>query len=374
MSGWLDVSVPTPALLLDQRRLEHNLDAMSAVVREHGVELLPHAKTHRMAEIGLLQVARGAAGLCVAKLGEAEFFAAAGIKRIFVAYPVVGDDKARRAVVLDESVDLTLGADSEAGAASVGRVFAAAGRTARVLLAIDTGLAREGVAAGQAVEVAQRIASIDGLELVGIYTHEGTVYEASDRADLEFRARTVAKTMVEIAGQIRARGIPMPVVSLGCSASARVVASVPGVTQLRPGIYAVNDLGQVALGNADLGSTAIRVVTTVVSHPEPGRACIDAGSKALSADLLPALAHRAAYPGLGLLVGAPGWIIERMSEEHGWLRWTGAGEPSALPIGVRIEVVPNHACMAFAMLRRVVVIQDGVVVDVWEGMGAGASE
>ena len=180
--------------------------------------------------------------------------------------------------------------------------------------------------------------------------------------------------MVELADEIRRRGIPLPVVSLGSSASARAVATVDGVTQIRPGIYAVNDYGQIILGNATLETTAIRVIATVVSHPDPTRAAIDAGSKALSTDPLPASAHRAEHPGLGLLVNAPGWTLERMSEEHGWLRWTGSGKPAELPVGTRVEIVPNHACMAFFSLRRATVIENGAVVDVWQGMGPGASE
>ena len=149
---------------------------------------------------------------------------------------------------------------------------------------------------------------------------------------------------------------------------------MPGVTQIRPGIFAFNDLGQVALGNATLETTAVRVIATVTSHPDPDRACIDAGSKALSTDLLPAGAHRDRWPGHGLIVNAPGWIIDRMSEEHGWLRWRGAGEPSALPVGTRLEIVPNHVCMAFAMLRRATVLAEGEPPRIWEGFGPGSSE
>jgi len=180
--------------------------------------------------------------------------------------------------------------------------------------------------------------------------------------------------MVEIAKVIRARGVPLPVVSLGASASARLVAHVPGVTQIRPGIYAFNDVGQIALGNATQETTVIRVMATVVSHPEAGRACIDAGSKSLSTDLVPAMARRDAYPGMGLIVNAPGWVIERMSEEHGWLRWHGAGEPTVLPVGMRLEIFPNHVCMAFAMLRRASIMRDGMVVERSDGFGPGASE
>lgn len=373
-SSWAELPVATPGLVLDLAILDHNLDEMAAIARSAGVELFPHAKTHRMAEVGLRQVAHGADGLCVAKLGEAEAFAAAGIKRLFVANPIVGADKAARALKLSESVDLILATDSVAAATSIGGTFAAAGTTARVMLAIDSGLGREGVGPDGATDLAVEISAVPGIELVGIYTHEGTTYGATDEPDLAARARAVGTFMVGVANAIRARGIALPIVSMGASASAREVAHVPGVTQIRPGIYAFNDVGQIALGNATLGTTAIRVIATVVSHPDPERACIDAGSKAMSADLVPASAHREDFPGNGLIVNAPGWIVEKVSEEHGWLRWRGAGEPYPLPVGMRLEIVPNHVCMAFAMLRRAHLVENGRLIGHWDGFGPGASE
>lgn len=372
--SWADLPVATPGLVLDLDVLDGNLDEMAKIARSAGVELFPHAKTHRMAEVGVRQVEHGADGLCVAKLGEAEAFAAAGVKRLFVANPIVGADKAERALALSRKVDLTLATDSEAAAASIGATFAAVGATARMMLAIDSGLGREGVTADKAADVAVAVHAVPGVELVGIYTHEGTTYGAKDLPDLASRARAAGAFMVGVAESIRARGVPLPIVSLGASASARAVAHVPGVTQIRPGIYAFNDVGQIALGNASLDTTAIRVIATVVSHPDPERACIDAGSKSLSTDLVPASAHREQFPGMGLIVNAPGWVIERMSEEHGWLRWQGGGTPLPLPVGMRLEIVPNHVCMAFAMLRRTSIVNDGKVVGHWDGFGPGTSE
>ncbi|MBN9024632.1 MAG: alanine racemase [Rhizobiales bacterium] len=373
-SRWAEIPVATPGLVLDRDVLDANLDEMAAIARSAGVELFPHAKTHRMAEAGRRQIERGAHGLCVAKLGEAEAFADAGIERLFIANPIFGAENGARALALSRRADALFATDSVAAAASIGAVFATAGETARMMLAIDSGLGREGVTPAKAVEVAKAIAAAPGVELVGIYTHEGATYGARDRADLEARAVAAGELMVGVATAIRAAGIALPIVSLGASASARAVAHVPGVTQIRPGIYAFNDVGQIALGNATLDSVAVRVIGTVVSHPDPDRACIDAGSKSLSTDLVPAAAHRDEYPGMGLIVNAPGWIIEKMSEEHGWLRWHGEGEPTPLPVGTRLEIVPNHVCMAFAMLRRAAILGDGKVVETWEGFGPGSSE
>jgi D-serine deaminase-like pyridoxal phosphate-dependent protein len=373
-TDWSDLPVATPGLILDLDILDGNLDEMATIARSAGVELFPHAKTHRMARLGVHQIGHGADGLCVAKLGEAEAFADAGVKRLFIANPIFGADKAQRALALSRRVDLVLATDTVDAAASIGAVFAEVGARARLMLAIDTGLGREGVTPEKAAAIASAIAAVPGVELVGVYTHEGTTYGAVDRADLERRAVEAGELMVRTAEAIRAAGVPISVVSLGASASARAVAHVPGVTQIRPGIYAFNDVGQIALGNATLDTTAIRVIATVVSHPDPERACIDAGSKSMSADLVPASAHREEFPGHGLAVNAPGWVIDKMSEEHGWLRWKGEGAPTALPVGTRLEIVPNHVCMAFAMLRRASVVRGGQIVDVWDGFGPGTSE
>ena len=95
-TGWTRLPVATPGLVVDLDILDRNLDEMAAIARAAGVELYPHAKTHRMAQLGVRQIEHGADGLCVAKLGEAEAFAAAGVRRLFVANPIVGEDKARR--------------------------------------------------------------------------------------------------------------------------------------------------------------------------------------------------------------------------------------------------------------------------------------
>jgi len=366
--------VRTPGLLLDLDRFEANTADLVAIAQAHGIEYAPHAKTHRIPELGRRQLAAGAARLTVAKLGEAEAFAEAGVTAILVAVPIVGTARARRALELHRRADLRLTVDSAVGAADLGAVFAAAGERARVLIAVDTGLGREGVAPAEAPGLAALVAATPGLELLGVLTHEGHAYAAIDAADLVDRAAAAARRLVATAVAIRAAGIPCAVVSLGCSASVAAVATVPGVTELRPGIASFGDVGLLALGVLPHDRMAVRVVATVVSAPEPGRACIDAGSKALGADLILASAHRDEFGGYGLLEGAPGWVLERLSEEHGWLRPSGVDAPGELVPGQRVTVIPNHVCMAFAALRRATAIRGDAVVGVWEGLGPGASE
>lgn len=369
----LNSFIDTPSLVLDIDILKANVNELLKICHSHGVSLQPHAKTHRTPEIGLLQQELGCDGLCVAKVGEAEGFANAGVKKITVAYPVIGASKVERARVLSTSIDLTLAVDSVAGAKSIGEVFAAHSQVCSVLLIIDTGLGRDGVLPADAPKIAQAINSVPGVKVVGVMTHEGTVYGAPDKVSMIAAAKKVSEMMVETSQAINSAGVEVSRVSMGSSASARVAATVTGVNQIRPGIFAFNDLGQIALGNATLQSCAVRILSTVVSRPTSTTAVIDAGSKSLSADLLPAKEHRDEYPGHGMIIGKTGWIIERLSEEHGMLTWMGAGEPSSLDIGEQIQIIPNHVCTTFSSLNESVVVSKGEVINRWRTFAPGAS-
>jgi len=369
----LNSFIDTPSLVLDIDIFKANVIELLTICQSHGVSLQPHAKTHRTPEIGLLQQELGCDGLCVAKVGEAEGFADAGVKKITVAYPVIGASKVERARVLSTSIDLTLAVDSVAGAKSIGEVFAAHSQVCSVLLIIDTGLGRDGVLPQDAPKIAQAIDAIPGIKVAGVMTHEGTVYGAPDKVSMIAAAKKVSEMMVETSQAINSAGVNISRVSMGSSASARVAATVTGVNQIRPGIFAFNDLGQIALGNATLQSCAVRILSTVVSRPTSTTAVIDAGSKSLSADLLPAKEHRDEYPGHGLIIGKSGWVIERLSEEHGMLKWMGDGEPSSLDIGEQIQIIPNHVCTTFSSLNESVVVSKGEVINRWRTFAPGAS-
>jgi D-serine deaminase-like pyridoxal phosphate-dependent protein len=356
--------IETPALVVDLDILTANLRELTDLCRDNGVEQLPHAKTHRTVEIGQLQMAHGADGLTVATVEEAEAFVGGGIARVLIAYPLVGISKVQRAFQLAQHVEVTLAADSVEGAREIGRVFAESGQSADLLLIVDTGMARCGVQPKDVVEFASEMARQPGINLLGLMTHEGSVYNASDDQDIVDRSIACATVMVEAADAVRASGLAIDVVSMGSSASFRSIIGFPGVTQIRPGRYAFNDFGLMALGLATLETCAVRVLATVVSHADPRRACIDAGSKSLSSDRLPSRLDQE-HPGFGMIVDHPGWEIHRLSEEHGWLRWVGESEPEPLLIGQRVEVIPNHICTAFFSRAESLLAQRGEVVAKW---------
>jgi D-serine deaminase-like pyridoxal phosphate-dependent protein len=357
--------VETPALVIDLDIFEANLDEMAEVMRAGGMQLMPHTKTHRTPALAMMQLARGAAGLTAATVDEVEALVAAGAERIYMAYPLVGDSKIRRILALPPTVRIAVSIDSIEGARAIGARFAEQDREAELYLMVDSGLRRAGVEPADAPGIAAEIDRVEGVRLSGLMTHDGWVYGSEDDAALVAQAHQAAKLMVDTAAAINAVGPRIESVSLGSSGSARALSGYPGVTELRPGIYAFNDLSQVGIGLVDPSRCAARVEATVISHPVPDRACIDAGSKVLSRDLPPGKRPRELYPGFGVLVGLRGWQIPIMSEEHGWLRWVGDGEPTPLPVGTRVQIIPNHICTVFSSVGQSVGVRNGEVVGIW---------
>jgi D-serine deaminase-like pyridoxal phosphate-dependent protein len=337
--------LPTPAVLVDLDVLERNVARMAARARAAGVGLRPHVKTHKCPEIGRLQQAAGAVGISVAKVGEAEVFAHAGFEDLFIAYPVVGEDKGRRLLALDDRARVAVGADNVEGARTLATPFREAGRTLDVLLKVDVGYGRVGVRPQRALAVARSVAEIPGLRLRGVFTHAGHAYAAATRKALGQIARSEGETLAGTAARLRRAGLPIDEVSVGSTPTAARAMTVPGVTECRPGNYVFHDASQVALGTCKVEDCALTVLATVVSVPAPDRAVVDAGSKTLSSDPL-----RPRPGGYGRVLGRKS-VLEKLSEEHGVVAIKG-GE--SFRVGERVRLLPNHACVVANLHDRLI--------------------
>jgi D-serine deaminase-like pyridoxal phosphate-dependent protein len=329
---------------------------MADHARRSSVRLRPHCKTHKVPEIGRLQIAAGAVGISLAKTSEAEVFAGAGFDDIFLAYTVVGAEKGRRLLALSDRIRLAIGADSIEGAASVGEVFRAAGRRIDVLLKVDCGYHRVGVAPDRAPEVAQRIAELPGIALRGVFTHAGQAYLAETRDEIQAIARREGEVLVSTAESIRSRGVPVEEVSVGSTPTARRAMSVVGVTECRPGNYVYHDASQVSLGTCEIEDCAMTVLATVVAVPAEDRVALDCGSKTLSSDPL-----RPRPDGHGWILGRKS-RIDRLSEEHGVVR-VERGE--TFRVGEKVRVLPNHACVVSNLHDRIVLVRGDRVEGEW---------
>lgn len=333
-------ALDTPYLLIDEEKLEQNIQRMARLARERGVSLRPHIKTHKMPPLARRQVAAGASGITVAKLDEAEKMAAAGIADIFVAYPQANRRKAERAAALARSTRLTVGVDSRETALLLSNAARSIGVTISVRLEVDTGLRRTGVPPDEAVELAQGAAALEGLDLTGIYTYRGAVLSGEPTMDLHGAGVEEGKIMVWIAEEIRATGVEVRDVSLGSTPTAASAATVAGITEIRPGTYVFYDRMQTRMGACEEGNCALSVVCTVVSRPSSGLAVIDGGSKTFATDVQPGKPPLD-LSGFGYIKGYPRSVLERLTEEHGMI---SLGEGERPEVGQTLEIVPNHAC------------------------------
>ena len=358
----------TPALIIDTDILTLNISRIVEIASEAGSRLRPHIKTHRMLEVARRQIAAGANGICCAKTGEAEVFADGGIDDIFIANQVVGTRKLRRLQVLAEQVRLAVGVDHREHINSLGDAFHN-GRSIDVNIEIDVGQARTGVAESRsALALARQILDTPGLELRGIYTHEGHDYGASDQSDLLGIADRAQIQMLVIATDIRNATNADCEVSMGSTPSLLARSFREGIDELRPGTAVFNDGSHANfLGHTDW--CAASVLATVVNRPSRNRVVIDAGAKALTSDKRgPSILENR---GFGLVVGRPEATIVSLSDEHGVLEVPTA---EAYAIGDVIRVIPNHICPCVNLYDHAYATRNGIVDSIWDVSARGQSQ
>lgn len=361
MSDLLDI---TPLVTVDFALLTRNIDEMARLAVQQGIALRPHVKTHKSPALAQLQLERGASGITVATLREAEVMAASGCRDILIAYTVVGPDKNPRLIALARQVKLAVAVDSVVGAKALGDAFAGAGTVLEVMIEVDTGQHRCGVSPGDAVvKLAREIAAFEGIRIRGIMTHEGHAYGRPTIQEIAEVARRAAQDMRMTAALLNAAGIPCPIVSMGSTPTARFVAAEPGVTEIRPGNYVFYDHMQMVMGVVPWDRCALRVNARVISRPSPDRAVLDCGSKTLSSDQGK---HGPVAHGYGLLLkdGQPvnGAVLERLSEEHGV---ASLPPETDLSVGDLVQVIPNHACPVANLADNLVIVDRGRVIDTY---------
>jgi len=330
--------IDTPALLIESSTLKQNISRMQQLAIENGVSLRPHIKTHKMTRLARMQMEAGAAGIAVAKLGEAEVMAEAGITDIQIANQIVGRLKLPRLLALSRKAHVSVAVDTLENLRELSEFFSQNNETIDVLIEIDSGLHRSGIDdAAQVIRLARDIEGAPGIRFAGLLTHAGHAYAAADFEEVAEIGRREGEFMDEIATALREDGLTVEVVSVGSTPTAPYSSAVPGVTELRVGNYIFNDAMQVQLGSATYDDCALTVLTTVISVPAQYRAIIDAGSKSLAAERG---AHgNAALSGFGHIQEKIA-TLDRLSEEHGVILFKN----EQFAVGERLRIVPNHAC------------------------------
>ncbi|MFW6056666.1 MAG: alanine racemase [Chloroflexota bacterium] len=369
MNGTLVQDLDTPCLLVDKKKLEDNIVGIQEKAASAGKGVRPHAKSHKMAPVAHRQMQLGALGITTAKLAEAEAFVDSGLREVLVCYPIVGLQKVRRLLALSRRANVMTAVDSVDACRKIGEAFSAENREHDVLVKVDAGFGRVGVPWESAATVCARVADLPGIRFRGVCIHEGTTYGVIDpqmRADV---AREQCERLVQVARHVRAMRIEVEVVSAGSTPGLEGDLSVDGITEVRPGNYVFYDAIQAALGVTSIDQCALTVLTRVVSTAHENRAICDAGAKALSMDKGAHGVNTTA--GYGIVVGHPTLDLEKLSEEHGWLR-LGSGTAEEIRTGQLLQVIPNHACPVANNFNEAWVVEHGQVVDRWDVCARGA--
>jgi D-serine deaminase-like pyridoxal phosphate-dependent protein len=366
-------ALPTPAIILDKYRLQANCARMAERARSANVRLRPHLKTAKCAEVAKLATAGQFGGITVSTLAELEYFFNAGFLDLTYAVGIVPSKMAAIERLMEKGARISVVLDSlDTVAELAARSTQMQGRLP-VLIEIDCGGHRAGVApeGAQLIALAQRIAAEPRLALEGVLTHAGHSYHAANEAARREIAMTERDAAVLAAQRIRDAGMECATVSIGSTPTALTDIPLDGVTEIRPGVYVFFDLSQAQLDVCGVDDIAVSVLATVIGHHrEAGHLLIDAGALALSKDISANEFNQ--HIGYGLVcdvngVPIPGLHVTDVHQEHGFVRSSDGAMPfERFPVGSRLRILPNHACMTVAPYEEYYVVEPGdTVVTRW---------
>ena len=339
----------TPTLLLDRAASDRNLKKMAAFFRDRPAKLRPHFKNHKCVTLAKRQLAAGAIGITCAKLGEAEILVEHGFDNLLIANQVVGSLKTARLARLASRSRITVAVDHIEQAVSISQAAVDAGSHVQLLVEVDIGMGRCGVPVGKpALELAQRLTDLPGVQFAGLQAYEGHLVNVLDRAERKARAQSAMQQAVETRHLIEAAGLPVGCISGCSSATYDITGILPGVDEVQAGTYATMDRQYYRL--APEFEIALSILVRVISRPCAGKAVLDVGVKGAGSEF-----------GVPSLRDFPSAEIPLfMAEEHAVVQ-----NAPDWKIGEVLHLIPSHACTTCNLYREIVVHENGVVVDVW---------
>ena len=348
--------IPSPALLIFVEHVRENLRRMIARVGDPA-RLRPHVKTHKMPAIVALSVGMGITKHKCATIAEAEMIARAGGPDALLAYQPVGPNAARLARLMETYPSTTFRAvvDDPDAARVLSDAVARAGRDLPVLLDLEVGMGRTGIApeGSGAVELYELIDRLPGLVVDGLHSYDGHNHQI-DEGERRAAAMEIVRRTVALRGRLLAKGLPVPRVAIGGTPTFPMYADLDEPNfECSPGTCVLQDVGYGSkYDDLDFTPAAI-LLGRVISRPRPGRLCVDIGHKAVAAD---PKGDRL------VLLGMPEATLGPQSEEHLVVE---VPDPEHYPVGTVVLAIPMHICPTSALHREAIVIERGAVADHW---------
>jgi D-serine deaminase-like pyridoxal phosphate-dependent protein len=366
----------TPALVIDEQRMMRNIDRMRRRVSALGVSFRPHVKTSKSLDVSRRVMPTGAGPVTVSTLKEADQFFAHGVTDILYAVGIVPGKLPHVSDLRSRGCDLAIILDSTEAAREVSAFCAAQGCEIPVLIEIDSDDHRGGVRPEARELLAVAGALRDGAALRGVMTHAGASYACRSTDAIAAMAEQERAAVVRAAGRLRDAGFDAPVVSVGSTPTATFARALPGVTEVRAGVFVFQDLVMAGLGVCAIDDIALSVLVSVIGHQrEKGWILTDGGWMAISRDR--GTASQSIDRGYGLVLDSDGHLLGGFAmadanQEHGILSRGDAGpiDWGRFPVGGRLRILPNHACATAAQHAEYHVVNGSrQIVARWERFG-----
>ena len=367
------MTIDTPALILDEAKMDANIARMRDKAKSLGVTLRPHLKTSKCWEVAKRQIWTPEGPATVSTLKEAEEFAAHGIKDMIYAVGIAPQKLPRVAALIRQDVDLKIILDNVEAAQAVSRFCQKEGLEIKVLIEIDCDGHRSGLTPESPEILAVARAIEAPAKLVGVLTHAGGSYDVDTHKALLERSRGERDGICKAAAMLRNARFDISIVSVGSTPTALTDEDLTGVTELRAGVYVFFDLFQAGVGICKPEDIAISLLVTVIGHQmEKGWVITDGGWMALSRDR--GTANQKVDQGYGLVCDINGNIIDGLwvcgaNQEHGIItaRNREGFDPKKFPIGTRLRILPNHACPTSAQHPCYYVVNNSLrIKDRWQ--------
>lgn len=346
----------SPSLLIYRDLVRENLLGMIGIARAAD-RLRPHVKTHKMADVVQMSLAEGITKFKCATIAEAEMVAASGGTDVLLAYPLVGPNVKRFARLAFAYPETTFRAtvDDPGATQSLSRALGGVEQPVPVLIDLEVGMGRTGIDPGPAAEdLYHLVAQLPNLTPDGLHAYDGHIH-ITDLTERREATRPVQEKTLGLRDRLLARGLPVPRLVMGGTPTFPIHAEldVPGV-ECSPGTIVLQDHGY-STRYPDLAFTpAALLLTRVISHPRPGRLCLDLGHKAVAAD---PTGPRVMLPDI------PDAKFVGHNEEHLIIE---TALDRQFPVGSALLAIPTHICPTCALHRRAYVIDEGGLVDEWE--------
>ncbi|MCH9039408.1 MAG: alanine racemase [Chloroflexi bacterium] len=350
-------NLDTPCLMVDLDALEHNYDVIARTYSDTECKMRLHTKNLKSPLLAHMQIRAGGTvgGVCTAKVAEAEVMVEGGIDDILIPNQVVTRDKIVRLCTLAKRAKMMVAADNADNIREISEIAQEHGVKIGIVVEVDTQMHRAGVRDTQAgVDLARVATDAPGIDFRGVMCHQAAK-GFPDRETRFIEGRQIIQTALDVRDAIEMAGMPVEVVSAGETWTYDLCATIPGVTEVEGGTYALMSHGYAYMEEFEFAAT---ILGTVISTPRPGVAIGDTGSRCLGS------------PGgvLPQLVGMPGIVVDSLQEEHIVLRSEGE---MPLKLGGKYQLISGQQDIMVNRWDQYIAMRKGSVEAVWDIPGRG---